>query len=126
MKLSNKFMLAWAKEAHELSVRFIGTMSGGIEPPKRMHEKRIVVHDNIVEIPYSYPPTCGLSDVIYHVIEPDKVRIDKFEFTDDGRIIMNGDPFPEDALKEPWLAADAIAFLTSYSTAFVEETGKEA
>lgn len=108
----NKNLKEWALKVWELSDWIEGTMSGGIGPSKIMVNCN--VHDDSVEIEYKYPRTCGLSDVIYHVVEPDKIRTDVFRFTDDG-ITMNGKPFPGKYEDDPWTAAEAKLFMQEYA-----------
>ena len=84
-----QFIQEWAKKAWDLDRDFIGTMSGGIDPPKHMIDCT-VVGNSTVEIRYDYPETAGLSDVRYHVTNSHRIRSDEFMFTDEGKIIMNG------------------------------------
>ena len=115
-----EFIQEWAKKAWDLDGDFIGTMSGGIDPPKHMIDCT-VVGNSTVEIRYDYPETAGLSDVRYHVTNPHRVRSDEFMFTDDGQIIMNGVPFPGAQYKdEPWTADEAKEFEKEYAAAFEE------
>jgi len=95
-----EFMMHWAKKAWCLSELLMGTMTGGIGPSKNFIDC-VFAGDRTVKITYDYPETCGLSDVVYHVIDPHKIRTDEIIFSENGRIMMNGDPFP-DKIKEEW------------------------
>ena len=115
-----EFIQEWAKKAWDLDGDFVGTMSGGIDPPKHMINC-VVVGNSTVEIGYDYPETAGLSDVRYHVTDPHRIRHDEFMFTDDGQIIMNGVPFPGSQYKDdPWTEKEANEFEKEYAEAFEE------
>ena len=113
-----QFIQEWAKKAWDLDGDFIGTMSGGIDPPKHMIDCT-VVGNSTVEIRYDYPETAGLSDVRYHVTNSHRIRSDEFMFTDEGKIIMNGVPFPGVQYKDdPWTADEAKEFEKEFEAAF--------
>ena len=115
-----EFIQRWAKKAWDLESDFIGTMSGGIEPPKQMIDC-VVVGNSTVEISYDYPETAGLSDVRYHTVNPHRVRHDEFIFTDDGQILMNGVSFPGVQYKnDDWTSEEAKQFEKEYAAAFEE------
>ena len=113
------FIESWARRAFKEAVLFEGTLSGGIAPPKQFINCTVL--GRVVEIRYDLPETCGLSDVRYHVTDPDRVRKDVFVFTDDGRMFMNGTEFPGPYEDDPWTADDAAAFRREFTAAFRAE-----
>ena len=54
-----------ALKAFNLQDFIIGTETGGIEPPRIITDVRCL-DGQAVDIEYTYPETCGLSDVRYH------------------------------------------------------------
>ena len=92
-----------ASEAFELQNFFIGTNSGGIDPPMIMRSisSEIKADRTIkVTIKWNYPPTCGLSDVRYHVSGWKQIRKSVFILTSDWELkLENGDLFDVDAAK---------------------------
>lgn len=77
-----------------------GYESGGIEPEKRFIMGHTLKRGDViaVAIDYTYPKTCGLSDVHYHIVDSDKKRTDIFVFIN-GKVYLNGGKLFE----EPWL-----------------------
>lgn len=119
--MTKGFVKKWAKKAWVLDCDFAGTLSGGIDPPKNLLFCEMTSVDT-VEIGYDFPETGGLSDVRYHVIDPHKVRKDVFVFTKDGRIMMNGSPFPGiERLADPWTADESNGFINDFRSAFASE-----
>ena len=114
-RINEKFVEEWALKAWEQEMFFEGSLTGGIAPVKRL--VRCKVQGNTVSIGYKYPETCGLSDVRYHVSDHDRLRTDTFEFTEDGRILMNGNEFPGVYSTDPWTKDEARDFLEEYSAA---------
>ena len=121
-----EFIKEWALKAWELDRTLIGDLSGGIDPVKQMISCTVVDQHNVV-ILYDLPETCGLSDVRYHVVDPCKVRTDRFEFKEDGTIIMNGDPFPCPALDSFGSNISRLQsdFRRDYARAFKDINNKE-
>lgn len=113
-----EFVEKWAKEAWDTEIGFNGTLSGGIDPIKRM--VLCNVEGNTVKIKYVYPETCGLSDVIYHVTDPYRVRTDIFEFKENGELFMNGKPFPGECENDFLLEDEAREFNEKYAAALKE------
>lgn len=107
------FMKEWAMKAWELEQLFIGDLSGGIEGIKNLVDCFVAGRDEVI-IKYRLPATCGLSDVIYHNSNPEKIWTDIFRFSEDGTILMNGKPFPGEYETEPWTKEEAEAFRKAY------------
>lgn len=112
---SKEFLKTWAMRAWEQDQLFEGDLTGGIAPRKRLVDCN--VSGNTVTINYRLPEACGLSDVIYHVTDPYKLRTDVFVFEGD-KILMNGELFPDERLKDPWLdPEEGIEFQKEYAAA---------
>ncbi len=92
--LAEKNLTRIAEEAFELEAWFIGSLSGGIEPPPEVDS---VIEDGngSVSIIYHLPETCGLSDCRYHNTDTDK-HIVTYTLSEDGcRLLRNGgEAFP--------------------------------
>lgn len=86
---SKEFLKTWATKAWEQDQLFEGDLTGGIAPRKRLVDCN--VSGNTVTINYRLPEACGLSDVIYHVTDPYKLRTDVFVFEGD-KILVNYPP----------------------------------
>ena len=115
---TESFVKEWALKAWKLEGLFNGIISGGIDPVKRMIS--CSAKGNTVSIKYDFPETCGLSDVRYHVTDPNRIRTDVFVFTD-GKILMNGKTFPGEWENEPWTADEAKEFIREYADACGKE-----
>ena len=113
-----EFVEKWALEAWNAEIGFNGTLSGGIDPVKQM--VLCAVEGNTATIKYVYPETCGLSDVIYHVEDPYRVRTDVFEFKENGDIYAGDQPFPGFYDNEPWLKEEIKRFRERYAAALKE------
>ncbi len=90
-------------EAFELQNHFIGTNSGGIDPPMIMRSISSVIETDRtikVTIAWNYPSTCGLSDVRYHVSGWEWIRKSVFVLTPDWELkLEGGELFDVDAAK---------------------------
>ncbi len=119
--MTKEFVRLWAEKAWELESWFAGTLSGGIDPVPHLLSCEVTGEDT-AEISYDYPKTCGLSDVIYHVTDPHRVRKARFVFTEDGQILMDGKPFPgTDRLTDPWTADEANEFINEFRLSLAGE-----
>ena len=65
-----------------------GSLSGGIEAPRRVLD--VTADENAVSILYTYSPICGLSDCVYHDTRAGKNYTDTFEFSEN-KILLNGE-----------------------------------
>ncbi len=77
-----------AMDAFELEQDIDGELSGGIDPVKILLGVQ-VVNDKTIEVKYTYPETCGLSDVRYHVANAGKELSKMYEFKNN-RIYIDG------------------------------------
>ena len=64
------YLLKTCLQAFELRDYIRGDMSGGIEAPRIINS--MTVKDDVVDIKWTYPATCGYSDVRYHYIDAGK------------------------------------------------------
>ncbi len=77
-----------AMRAFEIQDYIRGTESGGIDPIRKI--TNVTEEADIVDIEYTYPATCGLSDVRYHVTDHGKIFHETYRI-DDNRIYRMDD-----------------------------------
>lgn len=75
-----------ALNAFYLQDYITGTETGGIEPP-RIIKDVLCLDGQVVDIFYTYPETCGLSDVRYHHTEAGKEFKESY-LIDDGKFFI--------------------------------------
>lgn len=116
----DKYIKDIAKEAFELETWFIGSLSGGIEPPRDIHS--VTRHkDGSVIITYSKPATCGLSDCRYHNTDTGE-HIAVYTFNNGQIQLDGGDVFPSiSGWNDPEYAEKAAEFFTRYGYKVPEE-----
>lgn len=76
-----------ATEAFELRNYINGTESGGIDPIRIV--TKVTEDADIVDIEYTYPAICGLSDVRYHCIDHGKTFHETYRIDNDKIYLMN-------------------------------------
>jgi len=76
-----------AKDAFETADYITGVLTGGVEAPRKLLKARVSKEG--VEIDYTYPETCGLSDARYHDTRAGKTFTDVFSYVG-GKLAVNG------------------------------------
>ena len=82
----NKQLKQIAVGAFELREYIDGTESGGIGPAKII--TNVTEDEDMVDIEYTYPATCGLSDVRYHVINHGKIFHETYRISNNKLYLM--------------------------------------
>ena len=116
---SDKFLLAATDVIWDALDMIEGTLTGGIGPRRNLLSMEVTGPDT-VEVKYDYPETCGLSDVVYHVLEPHKVRTETFSFTKDGIVMMDDKPFFEEYENDCLVEEEVCSYKERYKEMFDE------
>ena len=116
---SDKFLLAATDVIWDALDMIEGTLTGGIGPRRNLLSMEVTWPDT-VEVKYDYPETCGLSDVVYHVLEPHKVRTETFRFTKDGIVMMDDKPFFEEYENDCLVEEEVCSYKERYKEMFDE------
>ena len=89
-----------ATAAFDLEDYITGSRTGGVEAPRIILS--VKEHSNVVDIEYTYPETCGLSDCRYHDTRAGKIYTTSYMM--DGRklYILRDSKWDAEILGETW------------------------
>ena len=93
-------IVSMVTEAFELQDWIRGTSTGGIEPVRNVLKVDVENkgEETRVTVSWDYPETCGLSDCVYHVVDPHAVRKSVFVYKQNSLALEGGQLFDEQDL----------------------------